>query len=91
MVDRDTCLPTERFPILDAWILRGTAARDMYLCAIYIPQRVHPPTGGAPMATTHARIFISGNSQAIRVPKSLAYPPHVHDLVVRRDGDRLIF
>jgi len=43
------------------------------------------------MTTTHARIFISGNSQAIRVPKSLAYPPHGHDLVVRRDGDRLIF
>jgi len=43
------------------------------------------------MTTTHARIFISGNSQAIRVPKGLAYPPHGHDLVVRRDGDRLIF
>jgi len=42
------------------------------------------------MTTTHARIFTSGNSQAIRVPKGLAYPQHGHDLVVRRDGDRLI-
>jgi len=42
------------------------------------------------MTTTHARIFKSGNSQAVRIPKELAYPPHVHDLVARRDGDRLI-
>lgn len=42
------------------------------------------------MTITHARIFKSGNSQAVRLPKELAYPPHVHDLVARRDGERLI-
>jgi antitoxin VapB len=40
--------------------------------------------------TSHARVFRSGNSQAVRLPKEVAYPPHVRDLIVRRDGDRLI-
>ncbi len=38
----------------------------------------------------HTRIFKNGNSQAVRIPKELAFPPHVHEVLVHREGDLLI-
>lgn len=43
-----------------------------------------------PMTTTYVRVFRSGNSQAVRLPRDLAFPAHIHELVARRDGDRLV-
>lgn len=40
--------------------------------------------------TSIVRVFRSGNSQAVRLPRDLAFPTHVHELVARRDGDRLV-
>ena len=40
--------------------------------------------------TTLVRVFRSGNSQAVRLPRDLAFPTHVHELVARRDGNRLV-
>jgi len=40
------------------------------------------------MAT--AKVFQSGNSQAVRLPKELRFPPEVKEVAVRRQGDRLI-
>ena len=42
------------------------------------------------ITTSVVRVFRSGNSQAVRLPRDLAFPPHVHELVARRDGDRLV-
>ena len=36
-----------------------------------------------------AKIFESGNSQAIRLPKAYRFDPNVKELVVRRVGDIL--
>ena len=36
------------------------------------------------------RVFRSGNSQAVRLPRDLAFPTHIHELVARRDGNRLV-
>lgn len=38
-----------------------------------------------------AKIFESGNSQAIRLPKAYRFDPNVKELVVRRVGDMLTF
>ena len=35
------------------------------------------------------RQFRAGNSQAVRIPSAMAFPPKT-ELVVRRDGDRII-
>ncbi|MDR3174924.1 MAG: AbrB/MazE/SpoVT family DNA-binding domain-containing protein [Desulfovibrio sp.] len=35
------------------------------------------------------RQFRAGNSQAVRIPSSIAFPPKT-ELVVRREGDRII-
>ncbi|HEY4563477.1 MAG TPA: type II toxin-antitoxin system VapB family antitoxin, partial [Thermoanaerobaculia bacterium] len=40
------------------------------------------------MAT--AKVFQSGNSQAVRLPKELRFPPEVKEVAIRRQGDRLI-
>jgi antitoxin VapB len=40
------------------------------------------------MAT--AKVCQSGNSQSVRLPKELRFPPEVKEVAVRRRGDRLI-
>lgn len=42
------------------------------------------------MATSLVRVFRSGNSQAVRLPRDLAFPGHIHELVARREGNRLV-
>ena len=37
-----------------------------------------------------AKIFESGNSQAIRLPKAYRFDPNVKELVIRRLGDTLM-
>jgi antitoxin VapB len=39
---------------------------------------------------TIAKIFMSGNSQAVRLPKEVRFPADVREVVVERQGDRLI-
>ena len=42
------------------------------------------------MPDLHARVFRSGNSQAVRLPRDLAFPDGVRDLIAHREGNRLI-
>ena len=37
-----------------------------------------------------AKVFQSGNSQAVRLPREARFPEHIHDVIVKREGDRLI-
>lgn len=37
-----------------------------------------------------AKVFQSGNSQAVRLPREVRFPPGVTELAVRREGDRLV-
>jgi antitoxin VapB len=37
-----------------------------------------------------AKVFQSGNSQAVRLPRGVRFPAHVHEVMVRREGDRLV-
>lgn len=39
---------------------------------------------------TTAKIFWSGNSQAIRLPSKLRFPKSVEEVEMSREGDRLI-
>lgn len=39
---------------------------------------------------TRARIFWSGHSQAVRLPKEVRFDERVVEVQVRREGDRLI-
>lgn len=39
---------------------------------------------------TVVRVFKSGNSQAVRLPREISFPSHVHELTAHRDGNRLI-
>jgi antitoxin VapB len=36
------------------------------------------------------RLFQNGNSQAVRIPKDLAYPRSDMDMEIERQGDRLV-
>jgi antitoxin VapB len=36
------------------------------------------------------KIFQSNRSQAVRIPKALAFPENVKDVIVRREGNRLV-
>ena len=36
------------------------------------------------------KIFKSNRSQAVRIPKALAFPDHVKDVIVRRQGSDII-
>ena len=36
------------------------------------------------------KIFKSNRSQAVRIPKALAFPDHVKDVIVRRQGNEII-
>ncbi len=40
------------------------------------------------MAT--AKIFLSGNSQAVRIPKEFRFGPEMDEVSIRRDGNQLI-
>ncbi len=37
-----------------------------------------------------AKVFQSGNSQAVRLPREVRFPAHVREVAVRREGDRLV-
>ncbi len=37
-----------------------------------------------------AKVFRSGNSQAIRIPKEYRFPPGVQELSIRRAGDAIV-
>ena len=37
-----------------------------------------------------SRVFKSNRSQAVRIPKDLAFPDHVKDVIVRRSGNDII-
>jgi antitoxin VapB len=39
---------------------------------------------------TKAKIFWSGHSQAVRLPKELRFETQVREVAIRREGDRLI-
>jgi antitoxin VapB len=36
------------------------------------------------------KIFQSNRSQAVRIPKALAFPENVKEVIVRREGNRLV-
>lgn len=36
------------------------------------------------------KIFKSNRSQAVRIPKALAFPDHVKDVIVRRQGNDIV-
>lgn len=36
------------------------------------------------------RVFKSGNSQAVRIPKELSFPDHLQDVEIERRGDTLV-
>ena len=40
--------------------------------------------------TAATKIFKSNRSQAVRIPKALAFPDHVKDVIVRRQGSDII-
>ena len=40
--------------------------------------------------TVATKIFKSNRSQAVRIPKALAFPDHVKDVIVRRQGSDII-
>ena len=37
-----------------------------------------------------AKVFQSGNSQAVRLPKEFRFPAGVEEVVIRRQGDRIV-
>lgn len=37
-----------------------------------------------------AKVFQSGNSQAVRLPRAVRFPEDVREVTVQRDGERLI-
>jgi virulence-associated protein VagC len=39
---------------------------------------------------TTAKVFWSGNSQAIRLPKDFRFPPETDEVVIHREGERLV-
>lgn len=39
---------------------------------------------------TVVRIFKSGNSQAVRLPKEISFPSHIRELIAHQDGGKLI-
>ena len=40
--------------------------------------------------TAATKIFKSNRSQAVRIPKALAFPDHVKDVIVRRQGSDIV-
>jgi antitoxin VapB len=37
-----------------------------------------------------SRVFKNGNSRAVRLPKELAFPDHVQEVTITREGNRMI-
>ena len=37
-----------------------------------------------------AKIFMSGNSQAVRIPKEYRFAPEMDEVSIRREGDQVI-
>lgn len=37
-----------------------------------------------------AKIFWSGNSQAVRLPREFRFPPETQEVEIRREGDQII-
>ena len=37
-----------------------------------------------------AKVFRSGNSQAVRLPREVRFPEHVREVKVSREGERLV-
>lgn len=37
-----------------------------------------------------AKVFQSGNSQAVRLPKEFRFPAGVEEVAIRRQGDRIV-
>ena len=37
-----------------------------------------------------AKIFTSGNSQAVRIPKDFRFAPEIDEVSIRREGDQII-
>ncbi|HEX2641362.1 MAG TPA: type II toxin-antitoxin system VapB family antitoxin, partial [Thermoanaerobaculia bacterium] len=37
-----------------------------------------------------AKIFWSGNSQAVRLPREFRFPPDTQEVEIRREGDQII-
>lgn len=42
------------------------------------------------MTTTRAKLFRNGGSQAVRLPKECRFPDDLTEVMVRRDGRRII-
>lgn len=40
--------------------------------------------------TSTAKVFRSGNSQAVRLPKDLRFPPETREVSIRREGRQII-
>ncbi len=38
----------------------------------------------------HAKVFWSGNSQAVRLPKELRFPPGTEEVEIHREGETLV-
>ena len=56
------------------------------LAMVYI--RGYTFAGGTKMST--AKVFQSGNSQAVRLPREFRFPLGVEEVAIRRQGDRII-
>ena len=41
-------------------------------------------------AMTRTTLFKSNRSQAVRLPKDVAFPPSVHEVAILRDGNRRV-
>jgi antitoxin VapB len=50
-------------------------------------KRLAYPRGGA---MTRTKLFQSNRSQALRLPKDVAFPPDVREVTILRDGNRRI-
>ena len=42
------------------------------------------------MTTTRAKLFRNGGSQAVRLPKDCRFSDRLHEVAVRREGDKII-
>src|SRR5689334_15569921 len=42
------------------------------------------------VAMTRTTLFKSNRSQAVRLPKDVAFPPSVHEVAILRDGNRRV-
>lgn len=50
----------------------------------------HPPQANPPPGPTPTRLFRNGNSQAVRIPRALAFESDTTQVEIERQGDELI-